>query len=56
MEQSKQNNSVKTENISEWISAVEKQEGDGDNMNCRHEFRLGGDGRYIGDHRMLGRR
>ena len=55
MEQSVQNNRLKTENRSQWISAAKKQDGDGEKMKCRHEFPLGGDGRYIGDHRILGR-
>ena len=47
---------VKTENRSQWISAAKKQDGDEEEMKCRHEFPLGGDGRYIGDHRISGRR
>ena len=56
MEQSVQNNRLKIENISQWISAAKKQEGNGYKMKCRHEFMLCGDGCYIGDHRILGRR
>ena len=44
------------ENRSQWSSAAKKQEGDGDKMKCRHEFLLGDDGCYIGDHRILGSR
>ena len=33
---------VKTENRSQWISAAEKQDGDGEESNCHHAFRLGG--------------
>ena len=56
MEQSVQKDSVKTENRSQWISAAEMQDGDEEELNCRHESPLGGDGRYIGDHRISGRR
>ena len=47
---------VKTENISQLISAAKKQDGDGEKMKCCHECPLGGDDRYIGDHRIFGRR
>ena len=56
MQQLVQNNMVKTENRSELISSAKKLDGDGEEMKYRYEFPLGGDGRYIGDHIILGRR
>ena len=56
MEQTVQNNYEKTEDRSQWISAAESPEGDGEESKCRHEFSLGGDGRYNDDCRISGRR